>query len=77
MRKKKVQERITAVEPIRHCSLCGTELNGYPPDGGGNGTGCNPWPLLPDREANQCCDKCDREKIQPARLARHGSYRYN
>ena len=40
------------------CCLCGGKYIK-----GGN----NPFPLCADHETGRCCDRCDREKVQPAR----------
>lgn len=40
------------------CCLCGGMYIK-----GGN----NPFPLCADHEIGRCCDRCDREKVQPAR----------
>lgn len=41
------------------CCLCGCDIEGY---------GNNPWPLNNDEDA-RCCDKCNADKILPARMA--------
>ena len=38
------------------CCLCGEEFDGY---------GNNPAPL---KESGECCDRCNAEKVIPARL---------
>ena len=38
------------------CCLCGGEFEGY---------GNNPSPL---KESGECCDRCNAEKVIPARL---------
>ena len=38
------------------CCLCGGEFGGY---------GNNPAPL---KESGECCDRCNAEKVIPARL---------
>ncbi len=40
------------------CCLCGQEFEGF---------GNNPWPLNNDENA-RCCDKCNAEKVIPARI---------
>lgn len=40
------------------CCLCGGRFEHY---------GNNPWPLADD-EDDRCCDKCDAEKVIPARF---------
>jgi len=40
------------------CCLCGQEFDGF---------GNNPWPLNNDENA-RCCDKCNAEKVIPARI---------
>ena len=40
------------------CSLCGAPLDDF---------GHNPWPLALN-EKERCCDKCNIEKVVPARL---------
>jgi hypothetical protein len=67
LRNKLTLERNREAGVATHCALCGVELDGYAPGGGGNGFGCNPFPLLPDDPRNYCCDRCNRERVQPAR----------
>ena len=38
------------------CCICGQEIEGY---------GNNPWPV---KEDGECCDKCNYEKVIPARI---------
>lgn len=38
------------------CCICGQEFEGY---------GNNPWPV---KENGECCDKCNYEKVIPARI---------
>ena len=40
------------------CSLCGAPLDDF---------GHNPWPLALN-EKERCCDKCNIEKVVPARI---------
>jgi len=39
------------------CVICGLPSLGWP---------CNPWPVT---EVGYCCERCDRERVLPARVA--------
>lgn len=41
---------------LKRCCLCGKVFNGY---------GNDPWPV---KDSGRCCDKCNTEKVIPARL---------
>jgi hypothetical protein len=43
---------------MRKCCLCGKEFTGW---------GNNPWPVDKD-PSHKCCNKCDAEKVIPARI---------
>jgi hypothetical protein len=55
----------TQAPPV--CSLCGGEVEEWP---GGGGYGNNPEPLAPIEA--RCCDRCNQEKVIPARLEQMG-----
>ena len=38
------------------CVICGEKIEGW---------GNNPWPI---KEHGECCDKCNNEKVIPARI---------
>ena len=40
------------------CCFCGKDFNHY---------GNNPFPYFMDDEEKRCCDKCNSEKVVPAR----------
>lgn len=42
---------------MKRCVICGHKFEGW---------GNNPWPV---KEIGYCCDKCNAEKVIPARLA--------
>lgn len=43
-------------EEIKTCCICGEKIEGW---------GNNPWPI---KEDGECCDKCNYEKVIPARI---------
>lgn len=43
----------------KKCCICGKKFVGW---------GNDPWPVNMDEKA-RCCDKCNSEKVLPARLA--------
>lgn len=42
---------------VKTCCICGRSFTGW---------GNNPWPVKDDGE---CCDKCNLDKVIPARIA--------
>jgi len=46
--------------PFKRCCICGDEIDGW---------GNNPYPVVEDDGwDNVCCDKCNEEKVIPARI---------
>lgn len=43
---------------LKRCCICGKIFKGW---------GNDPWPV---KEEGQCCDKCNLDKVLPARLQR-------
>ena len=43
---------------MRKCCLCGKIITGW---------GNNPWPVDKDPD-HECCDRCNAEKVIPARI---------
>lgn len=64
-KKTKTAKKTTKTQktPAATCCLCGAELKGH---------GNNPVPLAAE---GKCCDKCNAEKVLPARAAELGARR--
>jgi len=56
---KKIRENRINLGPGGTCALCGGKYVFI---------GNNPWPVLPNREDNRCCHRCDEEIVTPIRF---------
>jgi len=59
MKKIKKEIELRKSQPESYCCLCGVKYNGY---------GNNPAPLEKE-ETDRCCDKCNDQKVIPARIS--------